>query len=142
MIWKNSRKKKKKKKKKNKKILNGIYYSKKSQFTINDDKLPHFKVKHNYFNHFFFPSTLLGWNKLDLNICNSESFTSSKVTFWNSYVLPKIVFFFVISQKELNQWLRLGLRHLQEHNFQPPSIQFLTVVKSCRASKIVSCIYF
>ena len=37
----------------------------------NDNKLPHFKVKHNCFKNSFFPATVLECKKLDLNIPNS-----------------------------------------------------------------------
>ena len=39
---------------------------------------PNFKVKHDYFKNSFFPSTLIEWNKLDLNIRNSERLTNFK----------------------------------------------------------------
>ena len=52
--------------------------AKRAYITRNNDKLPHFKVKHNYFKNSFFPSTVIEWNKLDLNIRNSESLTSFK----------------------------------------------------------------
>ena len=32
-----------------------------------------FNVKYEYFRNFFFPSTVIEWNKLDNNIQNSES---------------------------------------------------------------------
>ena len=51
-------------------------YSKRAYITRNNDKLAHFKVKHNYFKNPFFPSTVIEWNKLDLNIRHSESLTS------------------------------------------------------------------
>lgn len=37
----------------------------------NSDKLPHFKVKQNYLNGFF-PSPVMEWKKLDLNIRISD----------------------------------------------------------------------
>ena len=42
--------------------------------------LPYSKVNHNYFKNVFFPTTVIKWNKLDLNIINnnSESLTSFK----------------------------------------------------------------
>ena len=52
--------------------------AKRAYITRNNDKLPHFKVKHNYFKNSFFPSTVIEWNKLDLNIHNSKSLTSFK----------------------------------------------------------------
>ena len=69
--------------------------------TKNDDKLPYFKVKHNYFKNVF-PSTVIDWNKLDLNICNSKSLTSFKDNILNFIRPSKKGSFFVIIQKEYN----------------------------------------
>ena len=44
----------------------------------NNDKLSNFKVKHNYLENSFFPLTVIEWNKLDLNIRNSERLASFK----------------------------------------------------------------
>ena len=41
--------------------------------TRNTNNTPQFKVKHNFFRNSCFPSAVIEWNKLDLNICNSES---------------------------------------------------------------------
>ena len=38
--------------------------------------LPHFKVKHNYFKNSFFFSTVIEWNKLDLDIRNNITLVS------------------------------------------------------------------
>ena len=42
--------------------------------TRNTNNIPQFKVKHNFFKNLFFPSIVIEWNKLDLNIRNSENF--------------------------------------------------------------------
>ena len=52
--------------------------AKRAYITRNNDKLPHFKVKHNYFKSSFFPLAVIEWDKLDLNIRNSESLSSFK----------------------------------------------------------------
>ena len=62
----------------------------------NNDKRPHFKVKHNCFKNSFFPLTVIEWNKLDLNILNPKASLVSKVTFWNLYVILKIMSLFVV----------------------------------------------
>ena len=41
--------------------------------TRNTNNIPRFKVIHNFFQNFFFPSAVIEWNKLDLNICDSEN---------------------------------------------------------------------
>ena len=37
------------------------------------NNIPHFKLKHNFFQSSFFPSVVIEWNKLDQNICKSEN---------------------------------------------------------------------
>ena len=46
--------------------------------TRNTNDIPLMNVKHNFFKNTFFPSTIIEWNKLDLEICNSASFDSFK----------------------------------------------------------------
>ena len=46
--------------------------------TKNTNSIPQFKVKHNFFQNSFFPSAVIEWNKLDLNIRNSESLNISR----------------------------------------------------------------
>ena len=55
-----------------------IPIAKRACITRNNDKLPHFKVKRNYFKSYFFSSTVIEWNRVDLDIRNSESLTSFK----------------------------------------------------------------
>ena len=38
------------------------------------DYIPCFNTRHNFFRNSFFPSTLIEWNNLDINIRNSESY--------------------------------------------------------------------
>ena len=54
----------------------------------------------------FFPSTVIEWNKLDLNICSAESFKGNDLNF----KLPsKLVFFFLVIQKIYNYLLNLNM---------------------------------
>ena len=46
--------------------------------TRNTNNIPQFKVKHNFFRNSFFPSTVIEWNKFDLNIRDSESLNNFK----------------------------------------------------------------
>ena len=41
--------------------------------TRNTNNIPQFKAKHNFFRNSFFTSAVIEWNKLELNIRNSES---------------------------------------------------------------------
>ena len=62
-----------------------LFEAERAYITRNNDKLPHFKVKHNYIKNSFFPSTVIEWNKLDLNIRNFESLTSFKSKVFEIY---------------------------------------------------------
>ena len=42
--------------------------AKRTYISRNNDKLPHFKIKHNYFKNSFSPSTVIEWNKLDFRL--------------------------------------------------------------------------
>ena len=46
--------------------------------TRNVDYIPCFNTKYNFFRNSFFPSTLVEWNNLDINIRNSESYATFK----------------------------------------------------------------
>ena len=94
--------------------------AKRAYITKNNDKLPHFKVKHNYFKHSFFPSTVIEWNKLDLNIRNSESLTSfkTKVLKFIHHSENRIFLFNNPKGIQLLTKLRLSLSHLQDHKFK------------------------
>ena len=84
------------------------------------DKLPHLKVKHNYFKNSFFPSTVIEWNKLDLDIRNSESLISFKNKVLKFIRHSENSIFLCNNPKriQLLTRLRLGLSHLREHRFK------------------------
>ena len=46
--------------------------------TRNADYIPCFNTKYSFFRNSFFTSTLIEWNNLDINIRNSESYTTFK----------------------------------------------------------------
>ena len=101
--------------------------------SIDNDKLPHFKVKHNYFKNDFSPSTVSDQNKLDLNIRNSESFTSfkSKVL---KFIHPSINSILLCNNPkgiQLLTRLRLGLSHLQDHKFKHNFQDALNPICNC-----------
>ena len=88
--------------------------AKRAYSTRNNGKLAHFKVKHNYFKSSFFPSTLIEWNKLDLNIRNSESHTSFKNKVLK-FIRPSENTIFLCNNPkgiQLVKTLRIGLSHL------------------------------
>ena len=86
----------------------------------NNDKLPQFKVNHNYFKNSVFPLTVIEWNKLDLNIGNSKTLISfkSKVL---KFIRPSKNSNFLcnnLKRTQLITTLRLGLSHLRDHKFK------------------------
>ena len=44
-------------------LFEAIPTAKRAYITRNNDKLPHFKVKHNYFKNSLFPPTMIEWNR-------------------------------------------------------------------------------
>ena len=55
--------------------LSNIVQKQNSAFnTRNVDKVPLFKIKHDFFKNSFFPSTVIEWNKLDPNFQNENNF--------------------------------------------------------------------
>ena len=111
--------------------------------TRNNDKLPHFKVKHNYFKNSFFPSTVIEWNKLDLNIRNSESAISfkSKVL---KFIRPSENSLFLCNNAkgiQLLTRLRPGLSHLRDHKFKHNFQNTLNPICNCGEDIETSCQY-
>ena len=49
--------------------------------TRSTNNISQFKVKHNFFRNSFYPSAVIEWKKLDLNIRNSESLNIFKKSF-------------------------------------------------------------
>ena len=88
--------------------------------TRNTNNIPLFKVKHSLFRNSFFPSAVIEWNKLDLNIRNSESLNIFKKTLLNFIRLSGSTVFNCHNLKgvKLLTRLRLDLSHLREHVFE------------------------
>ena len=101
--------------------------------TRNANNIPQFKVKHIFFQNSFFPSVVIEWNKLDLNICNSE----------NLFIFKKKLLKFIHPSGnsvfrchnpkgiKLLTRLRLGLSHLREHKFKHGFLDSLNPICSC-----------
>ena len=69
--------------------------------TRNTSIIPVFKVKHNFLQNSFFPSGVIEWSKLDLNIRNSESLNIFKKRLLNFIRHLKALSSITIIQKEL-----------------------------------------
>ena len=101
--------------------------------TRNSNNIPLFKVKHNFFQNSFFPSAVIEWNKLDLNIRNSESLNIFKKTLLN-FIRPSGSTVFNCHNPKgvkLLTRLRLGLSHLREHKFKHSFQDSLNPICSC-----------
>ena len=88
--------------------------------TRNTNYIPQFKVKHNFFRNSFFPSVVIEWNKLDLNIRNFESLNVFKNSLLK-FIRPSGNCAFNCHNPrgvKLLTRLRLGLSHLREHKFK------------------------
>ena len=101
--------------------------------TKNTNSIPQFKVKHNFFQNSFFPSAVIEWNKLDQNICNSESLNISKIRLLK-FIRPSRSSVFNchnLTGVKLLTRLRLGLSHLPGHKFKHGFQDTLNPICSC-----------
>ena len=101
--------------------------------TRNTNNIPLFKVKHNFFQNSFFPSAVIEWNKLDLNIRNSESLNIFNKTLLNLIRSSRRNVFNCHNPKgvKLLTRSRLGLSHLREHKFKLSFRDSLNSICSC-----------
>ena len=115
-------------------IFNIILTSASTYNTKNTNDIPLLKGKHNFFQNSFFPSAVMEWNKLDLNICNSESLNIFKKTLFNFIRPSGSTVFNCHSSKgvKLLTRLRLCLSHLREHKFKHGFHNSLNPICSCR----------
>ena len=84
------------------------------------DNISNIKTRSNFFRNSFFPSTVTEWNKLDRDICNSDSLNVFKLPLLK-FVRPVANSVFEINNPydlKLLTRLRLGLSHLRYHKFR------------------------
>ena len=101
--------------------------------TRNTNNIPQFKVKHKFFQNYFFPSAVIEWNKLDQNICNSENLNIFKKKFLK-FIHPSGNSVFRSHNPKgvtLLTRLRLGLRDLREHKVKHGFLDSLNPICSC-----------
>ena len=87
----------------------------------NSDKIPYFKTKHKFFKNSFFPSAIIEWNKLDLNLQRCDSykvFKSNLSKFIHASPYSFFDFHNSIAIKYITL-IRLGLSHLRKYKFKP-----------------------
>ena len=115
-------------------LLNIITVSSGPCFTRYIENVPSFKVRHDFLKNFFFPSTVIEWNKIDKNIQKSESLN----------ILKKNILKFVCSSEnrvdnchkakeiKLLTRFRVGLSHFREHKFKNNFQDTLNPICNCR----------
>ena len=84
-------------------LFNLIPSSSRLHTTRNSDNITPFKVRHNFFKNYFFPSVISEWNKLDLEISNSASLEIFKKHLLGLNLLTRP---------------RIDFSHLKEHKFK------------------------
>ena len=60
-----------------------------SYVTRNTENIPLFKIKHNFYKNFFFPSSIIEWNNLDPKLRNPENFSIFKNNILK-FIRPKL----------------------------------------------------
>ena len=110
-----------------------IFWRSSSYITINICKIPFFKTRHTFLKNFFFPPTINEWNRFDHNIWKSTSFNIFRESILKSISPSANSFFNCHNPKRIRftRRLRLGLSHLQEHEFKPISQDSLNPFCSC-----------
>ena len=114
-------------------LFNIILVTVRKYNTRNSNSIPQFKVKHNFFRDSFFPSAVIEWNKLDLNIRNSESlnvFKNSLLKFIRPFGNSVFNCHNPRGVKLLTR-LRLGSSHLRGHKFKHSFQDSLNPICSC-----------
>ena len=80
----------------------------------NSDNIPCLNTKHNFSKKFFFLSTTIEWNILDVNLRKCDSYNVSKKTNKRPSSNSFYSCFNVIGIKNIPR-IQIGLSHLQEH---------------------------
>ena len=78
------------------------------------------KSKHTVFKNSYILSTIIEWNKVDLNICNAESYALFRKHLL-SFIRPETNNIFNVHNAKgikLLTRLRVGFSHLMEHKFR------------------------
>ena len=101
--------------------------------TRNVDYIPCFNSRHNFFRNSFFPSTLIEWNNLDIDIRNSESYAIFKKSILRFIRPSENPIFNCLNSGgiKLITRLRLGFSHLREHKFRHNFQDSLNPICSC-----------
>ena len=94
------------------------------------NNISNIKTRSNFFRKSFFPSTITGWNKLDRDICNSDSLNVFKLSLLKFSRSPGNSVFEINNPYGLKLLarLRLGLSHLRFHKFRDNLQDFINCI--------------
>ena len=104
-------------------ITENVFFSRSTR-SSQSNKIPSFKIRHNFFKGSIFPALISEWNSLDINIRNSSSIIMFRTELLK-FIRPELNSTYNIHDTKglkLFTRLRLGLSHLDDrkfmHNFQ------------------------
>ena len=111
--------------------------------TRNSDNITPFKVRHNFFKNSFFPSVIIEWKKLDLEIRNSDFLEIYKKTLLNFIRRNSNNVRNINNPLELKllTCLRIGFSHIKEHKFKHNFQDSVDSLCSC-GNNIKSTVHF
>ena len=89
----------------------------KAYSTRTDNNIPLFSGRNNFFRNYFFPSTSIEWNNLDLKIRNSKTFSTFKKSILEFIRPSSNSIFNCHSPRGIKLITKLWLDHLREHKF-------------------------
>ena len=101
--------------------------------TRNANNMSYLKVKHNFLQNSFFPSVVIEWNKLGLNIRNSKSLNIFKKSL-SKFMRPSGSSLFSchnLRGVKLLTRLALDLSHIREHKLKHGFQDTLNPICSC-----------
>ena len=99
----------------------------------NSNDIPLIKVKHNFFTNSFLHSSIIEWNKLNIDIRNSINLNIFKEKIIK-FVRPESNSIFGIHNSQGIKYLsrlRVGLSHLREHKFKHGFLDTINPLCSC-----------
>ena len=101
--------------------------------TRNAANVPRIKSKHTFFKNSYIPSTIIEWNKLDLDIRNAESYALFRKHLL-SFIRPEANNIFNVHNAKgikLLTRLRVGFSHLNENKFRHNFEDSINTLRSC-----------
>ena len=99
----------------------------------NSQNVPLMRVNHQFFKNSFFPSIIMEWNNLDLEIRNSDNLQHFRKKILK-FIKPSAETIFGIHNPlgiKLLSRLRMGLSHLREHKFKHGFLDSIDPICAC-----------